>query len=303
MCGLDRDTKPLDDDPDSRDSGVTDLTTVIESESELSSITFESPVSSTRRFAHGLELMSHRHEAIMRSLEIECAVSETDKRLIGDKSRRHVLPTLPPVTTKHPDLNSISPATLKSLMDGQFDDTIPNGFAIIDSRYPYEFEAGHIRGAVNLFTKESLVEWCFSSPNRPRPSLLIFHCEFSSERGPNMLRFLRSHDRDLNRDHYPSLFFPELYILDGGYKKFFSEHSVSSQRTVLAALFNHLNSGLFKDYCEPRDYKPMLHREHLKDLKHFRAKTKTWEMVTKQSSVVKSVTRFRLHRCPRSTLF
>jgi hypothetical protein len=34
----------------------------------------------------------------------------------------------------------------------------------------------------------------------------------------------------------------------------------------------------FKEYCEPQRYKPMLHAEHLNDLKHFRSKAKSWEI-------------------------
>jgi hypothetical protein len=33
-----------------------------------------------------------------------------------------------------------------------------------------------------------------------------------------------------------------------------------------------------KEFCEPQKYKPMLHAEHLNDLKHFRSKAKSWEI-------------------------
>ena len=42
-----------------------------------------------------------------------------------------------------------------------------------------------------------------------------------------MYRFLRSQDRELNKDRYPVLNFPEMYILEGGYKAFFHTISVS----------------------------------------------------------------------------
>jgi hypothetical protein len=66
-------------------------------------------------------------------------------------------------------------------------------------------------------------------------------------------------------------------------------------------------------------YKPMLHEDHVTDLKHFRAKTKTWEAQHKHNSTTSTafkssstLTRLghgvsaggsRLQRCPRSTLF
>ncbi len=71
------------------------------------------------------------------------------------------------------------------------------------------------------------------------------------------LKFLRNSDRTLNEHCYPYLFYPELYLLEGGYKLFYES---------------------FKNYCEPQTYKPMLHAEHQFDLKHFRAKAKSWEV-------------------------
>ena len=40
------------------------------------------------------------------------------------------------------------------------------------------------------------------------------------------LRYLRSQDRLLNSDNYPSLYYPEVYILDGGYKAFYEQTQV-----------------------------------------------------------------------------
>ena len=39
-------------------------------------------------------------------------------------------------------------------------------------------------------------------------------------------RFLRNKDREMNHDKYPHLTFPELYILDGGYKAFYETYEV-----------------------------------------------------------------------------
>lgn len=130
---------------------------------------------------------------------------------------------------------------------------------IIDCRYPYEYEGGHIRGAKNLYRKEDIIEEFLNTPMKVKDSskrqIIIFHCEFSSERGPKLCRFLRNKDRDSNKECYPELHYPELYLLEGGYKVFFEKH---------------------KDLCDPQTYKPMLHKDHAYDLKHFRAKSKSW---------------------------
>lgn len=70
-----------------------------------------------------------------------------------------------------------------------------NGFPIL-IRYPYEYEGGHIRGAINIFTKEHLLKnfnddkLGKKSPKNDnidaKRNVLIFHCEFSSERGPSL---------------------------------------------------------------------------------------------------------------------
>ena len=31
-----------------------------------------------------------------------------------------------------------------------------------------------------------------------------------------------------------------------------------------------------QELCEPQTYKPMLHENHIQDLRHFRAKSKSW---------------------------
>ena len=169
--------------------------------------------------------------------------------MIADGSRGYVLPT---VTGKHHDLKSITPTTLADVINGEYNDVI-NSYRIIDCRYPYEYEGGHVRGAENRYLHETILP-LLQQPTFDR-QVIIFHCEFSSERGPKMLRFLRSKDRELNKENYPTLNFPEIYLLDGGYKAFFNEHP---------------------QLCDPISYRPMLHFEHSADLRHFRTKSKSW---------------------------
>lgn len=146
----------------------------------------------------------------------------------------------------------------------------------IHFRYPYEFEGGHIQGAQNIFTKEDILE-TFLNKNSTEPSpgrnIVIFHCEFSSERAPNLCRFLRNKDREVNESNYPKLYHPEMYLLDGGYKAFFEE---------------------YKEYCEPQDYKPMNHKDHGFELRHFRAKSKSWGTDSKSRLKLKSTATERL---------
>ncbi|GFT34165.1 m-phase inducer phosphatase [Nephila pilipes] len=178
--------------------------------------------------------------------------SDLQPELIGDGSRSYALPL---IKGRHHDLKSISPETLARLIQGEFKEKVQT-YIIVDCRYPYEFEAGHIQGAKNIYTKDDIMDKFFINHGGCTEStIVIFHCEFSSERAPGLCRFLRKKDREFNQGNYPRLHHPEMYILEGGYKAFFQE---------------------YKAMCEPQNYKPMTHKDHGIDLRHFRAKSKSW---------------------------
>ncbi|XP_033756521.1 M-phase inducer phosphatase-like [Pecten maximus] len=173
--------------------------------------------------------------------------------LIGDGSASHHLTT---VAGKHIGIKCVSSNILS--------ETIRNKdkreqIRLVDCRYPYEYTGGHIQGAECLYSQEQILnlleEGSRSAESGRTPHKLVFYCEFSSVRAPSMYRFLREKDRALNRDKYPSLIYPEIYLLDGGYQAFFQS---------------------FKELCTPSSYVPMRSQSHLDDLRHFRAKSKSW---------------------------
>uniref|UniRef100_A0A7N5K8M2 M-phase inducer phosphatase n=1 Tax=Ailuropoda melanoleuca TaxID=9646 RepID=A0A7N5K8M2_AILME len=174
--------------------------------------------------------------------------------LIGDFSKVCVLPT---VSGRHQDLKYITPETVAALLSGKFQSLIEK-FYIIDCRYPYEYLGGHIQGALNLYSQEELYNFFLKKPIVPLDTqkriIIVFHCEFSSERGPRMCRSLREEDRVLNQ--YPALYYPELYILKGGYRDFFPEYT---------------------ELCEPQSYCPMHHQDHKAELLRCRSQSKAWE--------------------------
>ncbi|XP_053320379.1 M-phase inducer phosphatase 3 isoform X1 [Spea bombifrons] len=175
------------------------------------------------------------------------------RQLIGDFSKVYALPT---VTGRHQDLRYITAETLVALIHGEFSSLVEK-FFIIDCRYPYEYEGGHITGALNLHRQEEMVDFFLKQPLVPtivqKRIIIVFHCEFSSERGPKMCRLLREEDRA--RNEYPCLHYPELYLLKGGYKDFFPEYT---------------------ELCEPQSYCPMHHEDYREELLKFRTKSKSW---------------------------
>lgn len=207
-------------------------------------------------------------DSFLTSCKVKTAVEkiENDPDLIGDASKSYILPVIE--DGKLRDLKEITPETLANLVqstdDGDGHQKI--AFKIVDCRYPYEFDGGHIRGALNLYTKgqvkdELLTSKALLSPPTTKHNsaqeivreILVFHCEFSSQRGPSLCRYLRNTDRDINSSSYPALFYPELYILSGGYKDFFEKCP-------------HL--------CEPAAYVPMAHPEFTEKYRKFKSETK-----------------------------
>ncbi|XP_049653990.1 M-phase inducer phosphatase 1 isoform X1 [Accipiter gentilis] len=184
--------------------------------------------------------------------EIESILDSDQRDLIGDFSKGYLFHT---VDGKHQDLKYIDSEMIVSVLTGKFASFIKE-CVIIDCRYPYEYEGGHIKGAVNLHMEEDVEDYLLKKPIQPSENkrvIIVFHCEFSSERGPRMCRFVRERDRLGNE--YPNLHYPELYVLKGGYKDFFLR---------------------CRSFCEPQSYRPMHHEDFKEDLKRFRTKSRTW---------------------------
>ncbi|XP_032942465.1 M-phase inducer phosphatase 2-like isoform X3 [Catharus ustulatus] len=197
---------------------------------------------------HGVELEPSRSAQLE---EIETLLASDDQELIGDFSKPHLLPM---VEGKDPGLKYISSGTLAAVLTGHFSGFIESSI-VVDCRYPYEYEGGHVKGAVNLPLQREVEEFLLKQPVAPLDTskrvIIIFHCEFSVERGPKMCKFLRERDRSCHE--YPQLHYPELYVLKGGYREFFLQ---------------------FPSHCEPRDYRPMEHPAFREDLRKFRGQSR-----------------------------
>ena len=166
--------------------------------------------------------------------------------------------TLPLVQGQHSDLKYISAQTLESILLRNQEHK--KNIVIVDCRYPYEYNGGHIKGAINLYRREDIIDTfitrtinCGININN---SILIFHCEFSSERGPKLCRFLREQDRVHNRDRYPLLCYSHIYVLHGGYKTFYQQCTT--------------------ELCHPQQYIPMVEKRFNTQLKYHKKETKKW---------------------------
>jgi len=158
----------------------------------------------------------------------------------------------------------VSAETLSDVLLGKFRKTV-GACTVIDCRYPYEYEGGHIRDALNLYNP-GLVERAFfdsedgfcrnnaeGEEGRKEP-IFIFHCEFSSERAPRLSRLVRKLDRKkCLENHEGLLLYPQMYILKGGYKQFFNS---------------------FRQHCHPQEYRKMEDSKYGNEYKFYRAESK-----------------------------
>jgi len=151
---------------------------------------------------------------------------------------------------------------------------------VIDCRFPYEYEGGHIRVPPHLadwlevihippHESKTAIDLFFGGGGaRPLCATLsqdrvcaVFHCEFSQRRGPEMLKEVRRQDRlRVPFELFPQLHYPECYVLHKGYKRFFET---------------------FPDMCEPRAYVPEQDPRFAEQCVHFNKERK----LAKQSSL------------------
>lgn len=143
----------------------------------------------------------------------------------------------------HDVIPRIDVAELHKIVTSQYSNQFEK-LVVIDCRFPYEYAGGHIANAVNISLQTQLEDhFMLNKPDANHKTLLVFHCEYSLLRGPTMALHLRKLDRLHNADRYPYLTYPDIVVLEGGYKNFFDKYI-------------HL--------CEPKGYVEM------KDTKHKR---------------------------------
>ncbi|KAF9584467.1 cell division cycle- protein [Lunasporangiospora selenospora] len=169
-----------------------------------------------------------------------------------------------PYTSKPGDITKrVSPETVVDVLEGKYLSKYDVVY-VIDCRFPYEYKGGHIRNAINVNTKDTLDKLLLRPAITDMRVLVIFHCEFSCERGPRMAGYLRNQDRIANADNYPALFYPEIYVMEGGYSGFFKTNKL---------------------YCEPQAYVEMQDASHSVEFKeHMRTFGREFSRITGSST-------------------
>jgi M-phase inducer tyrosine phosphatase len=132
-----------------------------------------------KQFRRSLSMFEHPGDVINQTHEKPCLQSIQDVEECHKPRLPHFIPE------DNPDsLPRIHKETFIDILDGKhshdYDQTM-----IVDCRFEYEYEGGHIEGAVNFNDKEALGRKLFELHTTPN-TLLIFHCEYSAHRAPIM---------------------------------------------------------------------------------------------------------------------
>lgn len=192
-------------------------------EQHLSAV--KSPVQQPRKPARPPIAVLQAPPANIRRIHSMCQTSR-EKETCSMESNSHLQKTNISYFKVDNDLfPRIEADELKKVLAGDYENTFDE-VVIVDCRFEYEFNGGHIDGAVNLMTQEDLENYFMTEKRLGSKAkrLCVFHCEFSVFRGPTMAGHLRKLDRIANSDSYPHLSYPDIVILEGGYEKFFSKH-------------------------------------------------------------------------------
>ncbi|KAL6855834.1 Rhodanese-like protein [Trichoderma novae-zelandiae] len=176
-----------------------------------------------KQFRRSLSMFESPADVMKPKPEGALAAAPILKSSVADIEEAHE-PIIPHFLADDPTdtIPRITKETMLAILDGKYSDKFAQRM-VIDCRFEYEYDGGHIDSAVNHNNKELLANQLFETP-MDGLTLLIFHCEYSAHRAPLMARHIRSQDRTINAEHYPRLTYPEIYILDGGYSGFFAEH-------------------------------------------------------------------------------
>eukprot|EP00457_Paulinella_chromatophora_P000616 gb/GEZN01000616.1/.p1 GENE.gb/GEZN01000616.1/~~gb/GEZN01000616.1/.p1 ORF type:complete len:1201 (-),score=100.41 gb/GEZN01000616.1/:111-3713(-) len=222
----------------------------------------------------GLQGSVQKYAALCRARTQSGTMPSVTKEFLPHK------PVLPPATPGDTNpIKRISSSTVAAVLRGDYAGQLHRVY-ILDCRYDYEYNGGHIEGALHMDSRERLERFFMekmSETTSPLQKLgVVFHCEFSKHRGPIASRIFRVLDRQMNESSYPFLSFPEVVVLDGGYRDFHNE---------------------YPDFCTPRAYVSMWDRRFAQECKDRHKQHKlSWGSCKNQGYGTQNKHRARVYR-------
>jgi hypothetical protein len=103
---------------------------------------------------------------------------------------------------------------LRLELDAAFD-----AIVVWDCRFACEYTTSHVYGARNLIRFAQLSQ--MYEHLRGRRCCIIFYSDTSRDRAPTWMHVLRTFDRMTPGQGFNNVAFPEIYLLDGGFRRFY----------------------------------------------------------------------------------
>jgi hypothetical protein len=136
-----------------------------------------------KQFRRSLSMFEHPGDVMKSSKQANSAVG-LDSVMDVDEEPCLKLPNF--ISEDRPDsLPRISQDTMISVLNGEFGQHFARTM-VIDCRFEYEYEGGHIDGAKNFNDKEKLSRELFDPTSINEHTLIVLHCEYSAHRAPLM---------------------------------------------------------------------------------------------------------------------
>ena len=179
---------------------------------------------------------------------------------------------------------AISADSARALLTGE--KPLPAGHRLLvaDGRLAFEYDAGHVRGAVNITVsatrgtiREQILRLVERAHAERQKYFVLVYCEFSSARGPRLGNALRTVERDYLAHHRPGAdgafdahtCFPHIYAIHGGYKQFHARHrdlcvpaGYVTQKDPAYAALNRRLQRLYHDQIADATHSESLRRAH-----------------------------------------
>ncbi|KAL9582562.1 MAG: hypothetical protein Q9212_003223 [Teloschistes hypoglaucus] len=164
-----------------------------------------------KQFRRSLSMFEHPGD-VMKQQQPQLGPAEALDIIMDTVDNPQLQLHLPHFMANEESVPRITKETMIDVLDGKYQEPYDQSL-IVDCRFEYEYEGGHIDGAINVNSKEEA-------------------------------KFLRQRDRAFNAHRYPLLTYPEVYILDGGYSSFFQDHRYrcSPQNYVEMAAKEHASA-------------------------------------------------------------
>jgi len=133
-----------------------------------------------KQFRRSFSMFEHP-EDVMKQKKASYAAAGLDSIMDIDDPPRLQLPHF---NSDEESLPRITKDTMIDVLDGKYSRCYDQSI-IIDCRFEYEYEGGHIEAAINVNDKERLATQLFENTTVEN-TLLILHCEYSAHRAPLM---------------------------------------------------------------------------------------------------------------------